>query len=261
MKGDRVTVYLNGVLVTDNVPLENYWDRSMPLFPREQLELQAHGTEVAYRNIFVRELPTNMPDTLTPEEKKQGFVSLFDGTDLDQWTGNKSGYVVKDGAIEVNPQNGRGGNLYTKDEFGNFIFRFEFQLTPGANNGIGIRAPLEGDAAYVGMEIQVLDNDAPKYKDLHVYQYHGSVYGVIPAKRGFLLPVGEWNKEEIIANGNKIKVILNGHVILDGDIKEASKNGTLDHKDHPGLLRKSGHIGFLGHGDVVRFKNLRVKKL
>jgi len=261
MKGDRVTVYLNGSLVTDNVPLENYWDRSMPLFPREQLELQAHGTEVAYRNIFVRELPTNMPDTLTPEEKKQGFVSLFDGTDLDQWTGNKSGYVVKDGAIEVNPQNGSGGNLYTKDEFGNFILRFEFQLTPGANNGIGIRAPLEGDAAYVGMEIQVLDNDAPKYKDLHVYQYHGSVYGVIPAKRGFLLPVGEWNKEEIIANGNKIKVILNGHVILDGDIKEASKNGTLDHKDHPGLLRKSGHIGFLGHGDVVRFKNLRVKKL
>ena len=261
MKGDRVTVYLNGSLVTDNVPLENYWDRSMPLFPREQLELQAHGTEVAYRNIFVRELPTNMPDTLTPEEKKQGFVSLFDGTDLDQWTGNKSGYVVKDGAIEVNPQNGSGGNLYTKDEFGNFILRFEFQLTPGANNGIGIRAPLEGDAAYVGMEIQVLDNDAPKYKDLHVYQYHGSVYGVIPAKRGFLLPVGEWNKEEIIANGNKIKVILNGHVILDGDIKEASKNGTLDHKDHPGLLRKSGHIGFLGHGDVVRFRNLRVKKL
>jgi len=261
MKGDTVTVYLNGVLVTDHVPLENYWDRSMPLFPREQIELQAHGTQVAYRNIYVRELPSNTPDTLTPQEKKQGFVSLFDGTDLKQWTGNKSGYIVKDGVIEVDPYDGSGGNLYTKDEFGNFIFRFEFQLTPGANNGIGIRAPLEGDAAYVGMEIQVLDNEAPKYKDLHVYQYHGSVYGVIPAKRGFLLPTGEWNKEEIIAKGNKIKVILNGTVILDGDIKEASKNGTMDHKDHPGLLRKTGHIGFLGHGDVVRFRNVRVKRL
>ncbi|MGN6533573.1 MAG: 3-keto-disaccharide hydrolase [Ginsengibacter sp.] len=261
MKGDRVTVYLNGVLVTDHVPLENYWDRSLPLFPSEQLELQAHGTEVAYRNIYVRELPANTRDTLTPEEKKQGFVSLFDGTDLDQWTGNKSGYIVKDGVIEVNPQDGSVGNLYTKDEFSNFMFRFEFQLTPGANNGIGIRAPLEGDAAYAGMEIQILDNEAPKYKDLHVYQYHGSVYGVIPAKRGFLLPAGEWNKEEIIANGNKIKVILNGTVILDGDIKEASKNGTMDHKEHPGLLRKTGHIGFLGHGDVVRFRNVRVKKL
>jgi hypothetical protein len=111
------------------------------------------------------------------------------------------------------------------------------------------------------MEIQVLDNEAPKYKDLHVYQYHGSVYGVIPAKRGFLLPTGEWNKEEIIAKGNKIKVILNGTVILDGDIKEASKNGTMDHNKHPGLLRKTGHIGFLGHGDVVRFRNVRVKRL
>jgi hypothetical protein len=261
MKGDTVTVYLNGVLVTDHVPLENYWDRSLPLFPSEQLELQAHGTQVAYRNIYVRELNANTPDTLTAEEKKQGFVSLFDGTDLEQWTGNKSGYIVKDGVIEVNPFDGGGGNLYTKDEFGNFRFRFEFQLTPGANNGIGIRAPLEGDAAYVGMEIQVLDNEAPKYKDLHVYQYHGSVYGVIPAKRGFLLPTGEWNKEEIIAKGNKIKVILNGTVILDGDIKEASKNGTMDHNEHPGLLRKTGQIGFLGHGDVVRFRNVRVKRL
>jgi len=261
MKGDTVTVYLNGVLVTDHVPLENYWDSSLPLFPSEQIELQAHGTQVAYRNIYVRELPANTPDTLTPQEKKQGFVSLFDGTDLEQWTGNKSGYIVKDGVIEVDPYDGSVGNLYTKDEFDNFIFRFEFQLTPGANNGIGIRAPLKGDAAYAGMEIQVLDNEAPKYKDLHIYQYHGSVYGVIPAKRGFLLPTGEWNKEEIIANGNKIKVILNGTVILDGDIKEASKNGTMDHKDHPGLLRKTGHIGFLGHGDVVRFRNVRVKRL
>ena len=261
MKGEKVTVYLNGILVTDNIPLENYWDRNIPIFPKEQIELQAHGTYVAYRNIYLRELPPTEPYSLSDEEKKQGFISLFDGTNLDQWTGNKTGYIVKDGVVEVSPHDRNVGNLYTNDEFGNFIYRFEFQLTPGANNGIGIRAPLEGDAAYVGMEIQVLDNEAPIYKDLHPYQYHGSVYGVIPAKRGFLLPTGEWNKEEIVANGNKIKVILNGTVILDGDIKAASKNGTMDHKDHPGLLRKTGHIGFLGHGDVVRFRNMRVKRL
>ncbi|MFT3936911.1 MAG: DUF1080 domain-containing protein [Chitinophagaceae bacterium] len=263
MKGEKVTVYLNGVLVTDNITLENYWDRKLPIFPKEQIELQAHGTYVAYKNIYLREIPNNEPTVLSDEEKKQGFVSLFDGTNLDQWTGNTTGYVVKDGAVEVNPDAGGGGNLYTKDEFGNFIYRFEFQLTPGANNGIGIRAPLEGDAAYVGMEIQVLDNEAPVYKDLHVYQYHGSVYGVIPAKRGYLLPTGEWNKEEIIANGNKIKVTLNGTVILEGDIKKASNNfkETADHKEHPGLSRKAGHIGFLGHGDVVRFRNMRVKKM
>ena len=261
MKGEKVTVYLNGILVTDQIPLENYWDHNIPLFPKEQMELQAHGTYVAYRNIYLRELPPTEPAVLDEAEKKQGFVSLFDGTNIDQWTGNTAGYLVKDGVVEVSPEEGSGGNLYTKDEFSNFIYRFEFQLTPGANNGIGVRAPLEGDAAYVGMEIQVLDSEHPMYKDLHAYQYHGSVYGVIPAKRGYLLPTGQWNKEEIIAKGNRIKVTLNGTVILDGDIKEASKNGTMDHKEHPGLLRPTGHLGFLGHGDVVRFRNMRVKKL
>ncbi|MBN9385817.1 MAG: DUF1080 domain-containing protein [Chitinophagaceae bacterium] len=261
MKGEKVTVWLNGILVTDNITLENYWDRSIPIFPEEQIELQAHGTYVAYRNIYLRELHPGEPTVLTEAEKKEGFISLFNGLDLSQWTGNTTGYLVKDGVVEVAPEAGGGGNLYTKEEFSNFIYRFEFQLTPGANNGIGIRAPLEGDAAYVGMEIQVLDNEAPKYKDLHPYQYHGSVYGVIPAKRGYLLPTGQWNKEEIIARGNKIKVILNGTVILDGDIKEESKNGTMDHKEHPGLLRPTGHLGFLGHGDIVRFRNMRVKKL
>jgi Domain of Unknown Function (DUF1080) len=261
MKGEKVTVWLNGILVTDNISLENYWDRSRPIFPKEQIELQAHGTFVAYRNIYLRELHPDGPTVLSDAEKKEGFVSLFNGQDLSQWTGNTVGYPVRDGVVEVAPELGGGGNVYTKDEFANFVYRFEFQLTPGANNGIGIRAPLEGDAAYVGMEIQVLDNEAPQYKDLDPRQYHGSVYGIMPAKRGFLLPTGEWNKEEIIAKGNKIKVTLNGTVILDGDIKEAFKNGTLDNKDHPGLFRPSGHLGFLGHGDVIRFRNMRVKKL
>ena len=261
MKGEKVTVWLNGILVTDNITLENYWDRSMPIFPKEQIELQAHGTYVAYRNIYLRELPTGEPPVLSEAEKKEGFVSLFNGSDLNQWTGNTTGYPVRDGVVEVAPELGGGGNLYTIAEFSDFIYRFEFQLTPGANNGIGIRAPLEGDAAYVAMEIQVLDNEAPQYKDLDPRQYHGSVYGIIPAKRGFLLPTGEWNKEEIVAKGNKIKVTLNGTVILDGDIKEAIKNGTLDNKEHPGLFRPSGHLGFLGHGDIVRFRNMRVKKL
>ncbi|MDP4130554.1 MAG: DUF1080 domain-containing protein [Bacteroidota bacterium] len=261
MIGDRVTVYLNGVLVVNNIILENYWDRKQPIFPEEQIELQAHGTHVAYRNLYVREIPRPKPFVLSDEEKKEGFKVLFDGTNMYQWTGNTREYVLEDGNIVMRPANGEHGNLFTKDEYSNFIYRFEFQLTPGANNGIGIRAPLEGDAAYVGMEIQVLDNEAPIYKDLHTYQYHGSVYGVIPAKRGFLKPTGEWNYEEISAIGNKIKVTLNGTVILDGDITDAIKNGTLDKKDHPGLKRTTGHIGFLGHGDVVKFRNVRVKPL
>ncbi len=261
MKGDRVTVYLNGQLVTNNTILENYWDRGRPIFPQEQIELQAHGTNVTYRELYIREIPRPQPYVLNDEEQKAGYKLLFDGTNMHAWTGNTTDYTMEDGNMVIYPKMGGHGNLYTKDEYKNFSFRFEFQLTPGANNGVGIRAPLEGDAAYNGMEIQILDNDADIYKKLHEYQYHGSVYGVIPAKRGFLKPVGEWNQEEIIANGTRIKVILNGEVIVDGDIAEARDHGTLDHKEHPGLKNETGHIGFLGHGDVVRFRNIRVKTL
>ncbi|MFT3705070.1 MAG: DUF1080 domain-containing protein [Agriterribacter sp.] len=261
MVGDQVTVYLNGKLVVNGVPLENYWDRSLPIFPEEQLELQAHGTYVAYRDIYVREIPRPQPFTLSDAEKKEGYKILFDGTNLHEWQGNKTAYTIEDGNIAVYPKKGGSGNLYTNDEYSDFVYRFEFKLTPGANNGIGIRAPLTGDAAYVGMEIQVLDNEADMYKDLKPYQYHGSVYGIIPAKRGFLKPVGEWNEEEIEAKGNKIKVTLNGTVILDGDIAEATKDGTPDHNNHPGLMNKTGHIGFLGHGDILYFRNIRVKDL
>lgn len=261
MKGEKVTVYLNGVLVTDNTTLENYWDKTLPIFAKEQIELQAHGTYVAYRNIYLKNLSGTEVAVLSDEEKKQGFNFLFDGSNMKNWVGDTSGYRLEDGNIVVHPEGNGAGNLYTRDEYADFEYRFEFQLTPGANNGLGIRAPLEGDAAYVGMELQILDNEAEKYKDLHAYQYHGSVYGVIPAKRGYLLPTGEWNKEEVVVKGTKIKVTLNGTVIMEGDIKEPAKKGTLDQKDHPGLKRKTGHIGFLGHGDVVRFRNIRVKKL
>jgi hypothetical protein len=263
MKGDKVTVFLNGQKTVDNVILENYWDKKMPIFIKEQIELQAHGTYVAYRNLYIKELPTTseLVSTLSIEEAKQGFTFLFDGQNLENWQGNTSSYQVIDGNIMVMPEGGSGGNLYTKEAFSDFELHFEFQLTPGANNGLGIRTPITGDAAYVGMELQILDNESPKYATLNTYQYHGSVYGVIPAKRGFLKPTGEWNQEVVIAKGSVIKVVLNGETIMEGDIKKASKDGTMDHKQHPGLLNKSGYIGFLGHGDVVRFKNIKIKKL
>ncbi len=261
MKGDKVTVYLNGQLVVDNTVLENYWDRKLPIFNEEQIELQAHGNYVAYRDLYVRELPRTEPFKLSEEEKKDGFKVLFDGTNLDQWTGNKTDYTVENGNIAVYPKNGGHGNLYTQEEFSDFIYRFEFKLTPGANNGLGIRAPLEGDAAYAGMELQILDNEADMYKDLKPYQYHGSIYGTVAAKRGYLKPVGEWNYEEVIVKGPKIKVILNGTTILDADITEFRKNGTPDKQNHPGLKRDKGHIGFLGHGDTLFFRNIRIKDL
>ena len=137
---------------------------------------------------------------------------------LEGWQGNTVDYFAQNGEMVVQPARGGHGNIYTAKEYGDFIFRFEFQLTPGANNGVGIRAPLTGDAAYQGMEIQILDDTAPIYAKLHEYQYHGSVYGIIPAKRGYLNPVGEWNYEEIHIKGTRIKVTLNGTVIVDGDL-------------------------------------------
>ncbi len=260
MIGDRVTVYLNGVLVVDNVVMENYWDRNIPIFSEEAIELQAHGTDLAFRNIYVKELSSKAYE-LSKEEKEQGFDLLFNGKDLNNWVGNKTEYVVEDNAIAIYPAKEGHGNIYTEKEYSDFIFRFEFQLTPGANNGLGIHAPLDGDAAYVGKEIQILDNDAPVYSKLEVYQYHGSVYGVMAAKRGFLKPTGEWNQEEVYVKGDYIKVTLNGTVITEGDLKKAAANGTLDHKDHPGVNRHTGHIGFLGHGSVVKFRNIRIKDL
>jgi len=193
---------------------------------------------------------------------ENGFATLFNGKNLDGWVGNKQSYGAENGMIVVDPNGGgSGGNLFTEGEYSDFVFRFEFQLEPGSNNGLAIHAPLEGDAAYAGKELQILDNTAEKYAELKPYQYHGSVYGVIPAKKGFLKPVGEWNEQEVSVKGQKIKIILNGTTIVDGDFQEASKNGTLDHEDHPGLQRTKGHIGFLGHGDVVRFRNIRIQDL
>ncbi|WP_215240105.1 DUF1080 domain-containing protein [Dyadobacter helix] len=260
MVGDRVSVDLNGENVVNNVTLENFWDRKLPIFAKEQIELQAHGNIIYYRDIYVREIPSQTFE-LSAEEKKEGYKVLFDGTNTFEWVGNKTDYFIENGELVIDPSRGGKGNLYTKDEYSDFVYRFDFKLTPGANNGLGIRAPLEGDGAYAGTEIQILDNDADKYKDLKEYQYHGSAYGIIPAKRGYLKPVGEWNTEEVYLKGSKLRVTLNGTVILDGDLAEASKNGTADHQQHPGLSRTSGHIGYLGHGDSLRFRNIRVLDL
>ncbi len=264
MVGDRVTVLLNGEKVVDNVMMENYWDRKQPIFPTEQIELQAHGSRCSFRNLYIKELERPEPFQLSEQEKKEGFEVLFDGTNMYKWQGNTVSYLLEDGCISMHPEKEGWGNLYTKKEYSNFVYRFEFQLTPGANNGIGIRTPMGKDAAYHGMEIQVLDCEDPIYKWITPYQHHGSVYGVIAVNENHnkaIKPVGEWNVEEIMADGDHIRVTVNGVVILDGNIREAAKHGTADKLEHPGLFNKKGYIGFLGHGSPVKFRNVRIKEL
>jgi hypothetical protein len=203
----------------------------------------------------------------TCDDKEEGFVALFNGKDFTGWRYGKAGagenkagkgYQVADGILFCTK--GDGGNLFTEKEYGDFIFRFELKIEENGNNGVGIRAPLEGDAAYVGMEVQILDDYGPQFKDkLQPWQYHGSIYDVFPAKRGALKPAGEWNAEEIYAKGRHIKVTLNSTVIVDANIDDVKDPEVL--KKHPGLARTKGHIGFLGHGARVEFRNLRIKEL
>lgn len=225
---------------------------------------------------IIEKLPSesvSLISELTPDEKKEGFVMLFDGTNLDQWQGNLDNYTVIDGTIYVDAAYGSGGNLYTKKKYSDFIYRFEFQyMVEGVNNGVGIRTPMNVDAAYEGMEIQILDHDAPIYRGLREYQQHGSVYGIIPAKRVKFGELGTWNTEEIRAIGDHITVTVNGEVILDGNIREACKGHnvapdggentyTVDHQNHPGLFNKDGYISFCGHGTGVKFRNIRIKDM
>lgn len=188
-----------------------------------------------------------------------GWTSLFNGTDLTGWIGDVDGYAVEDGLL-VCPEDG-GGNLYVDKPHGDFVFQFAFRLQPGSNNGVGIRAERGKDAAYYGMEIQILDDYAKEYADLHPYQFHGSIYGVVAAKRGALKPAGEWNVEEIRAEGSHIQVTLNGQKIVDADIRKEGSPATVDGKEHPGLFNESGYIGFLGHGSRLEFKDIRIKEL
>lgn len=200
---------------------------------------------------------------LVAEEKGDDadFVSLFDGKSLAGWMGDAADHFeVEAGAMVC--QKGSQGKLLTQKEYSDFVLHFEFKLSPGANNGLAIRSPQEGNAAFVGIELQILDNTAEKYRDLEAWQLHGSAYGIAPAKRGALKPVGQWNTQQVHCRGRRVLVILNGKTILDVDLDEAAPNGkTLDKKQHPGLQRRQGHIGFLCHGDKVYFRNIKIKEL
>ena len=210
------------------------------------------------RAAFLLVLALLLPDQAADEA---GFVPLFDGATLKGWTlvsPSGRGYVVENGVL-VCPADG-GGNLFTDREYADFIFRFEFRMEPGGNSGVGIRAPLAGDIAYSGMEIQILDHDHEKYKGrIKPTQHHGAVYDLIPPIANALKPAGQWNSEEIYVKGRRVRVTLNGKLITDADLDTVKDPEKL--KKHPGAARTGGHIGFLGHRSLVEFRNIRVKPL
>jgi len=290
MVGERVTVNFNGEVVVDHAPLENFFANRKagyvaygkqaqasdpgarpangfmpdPVSPRGPIQLQTHGSEIRWKNVFLREIAAAEADRILAARDGDGFVELVNGVDLAGWQGAVDSYEVREGAIVCKP--GKGGDLLTNDEYEDVIIRTEFRLPPAGNNGIALRTPLGGHSSNDGLELQVIDSDGYNARQaaagkpgLVPYQVHGSLYHCVGAKHGYLRPAGEWNFQEIAVLGQRITVTLNGTKILDVDIDALDRSQI--ERPPQGLDRRRGHIGFAGHSDPVEFRSFKVKRL
>jgi HEAT repeat protein len=249
MREDTVTVYLNDFLVVDKVKLENYWQRGEPLPVYGPLELQAHNTPLWFRNIYIRELES---------DQNSERVALFNKRDLRGWQqigGEQKNWHVDEDILFT--QGKGGGWLATSFEFGDFVLDLEFRVPEGGNSGVFLRAPLQGNPAYQGLEIQVLDDYAEKYAQLKPWQYTGSIYATVAPRSRQSKFAGEWQRMRISCQGSVVDVWLNGKEIVHADL--------LDYghllPDHPGLKRRSGHIGLQNHGTRVDYRNIFLRPL
>jgi len=260
MCGSRVWVWLNGKQTVDGAIMENYYNRKLPIPATGPIQLQTHGGEIRWRDLYLREIGAGEANRWTRGKDPKGFKSVFNGRNFDGWAGPVDNYEVKDGAITCKP--GKGGTIYTKADYTNFVVRLEFKLPPGGNNGLAIRYPGTGNAAYDGMcECQVLDDhyEQATGDKIDPRQAHGSAYGMVAAQRGYQHPIGDWNYEEVTVKGSTIKVELNGTVILNADL--ATVTDYMAGSAHPGKNRPSGHFGFAGHNDPVMFRNIAIETL
>ena len=258
--GARTSVWLNGKQVVDHAIMENFWDRKRAHFAKGPIQLQTHGGEIRWRNVFIKELSDSESNEILKAHGNDGFAKVFNGKDFAGMSGPTDNYEINDGVLKCKA--GKGGTIFTDKEYGDFVARLEFRLPPGGNNGLAIRYPGKGDTAYGGMcELQVLDSEHKKYAKLDARQYHGSAYGMAAATRGYLRPTGEWNYQEVTVKGSTIKVELNGSVILDTDLSTIDPKTFMAGSPHPGKDRKKGHFGFAGHNDPVEYRNVSIKEL
>lgn len=260
MVGSRVWIWLNGRQTVNAAVMENHYDRKQPVPPRGPIQLQTHGGAISWRNVFIRQIGSDEANKQLRAVDPEGFKPVFNGKDLSGWAGPLDCVRVADSAIEWLP--GKGGTIYTRDQFADFIVRLEFKLPPGGNNGLAIRYPGSGNPAYEAMsECQVLDDryEQATGNKIDPRQAHGSAYGMAAALRGYQHPAGEWNYQEVTVKGPTIQVELNGTRILDADLSKITE--FMANTPHPGKERKSGHFGFAGHGDPVMFRNLSIKPL
>jgi hypothetical protein len=272
MVGSRVSVWLNGQATVEHALLENYHDQKLPAAERRPvpargpIQLQTHGGEIRWRNIFLREIAAEEANAILARHGADGFRPIFNGRNLEGWAGTLDSVTVQDGAMIWKA--GKAGVPYWNRELGDFQARLRFKLPPGGNNGLAIRYPGTGRASYDGMtELQILDEDynivkkLPPEKHIDARQYHGSAYGMIAAARGYQRPIGAWNFQEVTVQGSRIRVELNGTVILDADLATVDLATVLDQKPHPGKDRRRGFFGFAGHDDPVAFTDIAIREL
>jgi hypothetical protein len=260
MVGSRVWVWLNEQQTVNGAVMENYYDRKLPVPPRGPIQLQTHGGKISWRNVYIREIGSDEANKRSRAADPEGFKSIFNGKDFKGWAGPLDCCKVENSAIVW--QAGKGGTIFTEEVYSDFVVRFEFKLSPGGNNGLAIRYPGKGNAAYEGMcECQVLDDHYEKAtgNEIDSRQVHGSAYGMVGALRGYHHPIGEWNYQQVTVSGSTIKVELNGTQILDADLSKVTE--FMANSKHPGKDLKSGHFGIAGHSDPVAFRNISIKPL
>lgn len=196
------------------------------------------GGQFEFKNIQVTEI---------------GYESLFNGKDLTGWEGAgqeaSACWQVEDGLLMCTGK--KGPWLRSKEQYGDFNLRLEYKIKAAGNSGVYVRVPENGNhhGKDAGVEIQVLDDFSPKYKNLKDYQFTGSVYAVAPAKEHVGREVGEWNSLEIDCTGNRYRITHNGVLIVDADVEK-----------YPALAErlKSGYLGLQNHSEEVWYRNIRI---
>jgi type 1 glutamine amidotransferase len=257
MVKDRVTVHLNDVLVTDDVVMENYWERDKPIYATGAIELQSHGTPLYFRNLRIREVMSGQVRRLTAQP---AWRPLLNGKDLTGWSCPEGSWTVEDGALTMKG----GGYVWTTEPFGDFRLDFEFKISPGGNSGVFFRTGDLRDPVQTGIELQVLDSHGKSEPGKHDC---GAIYDCLAPSRNAAKPAGEWNHVVLTCKGNRIEACMNGEAIIDMDLDrwtEANRNpdGTgnkfrTPYRDMP----RKGHIGFQDHGNPVWYRNIRIKPL
>jgi len=215
-------------------------------------------------------------NTLTPKEEKDGWKLLFNGKNLDGWTSvgkdtpPATGWVIENGELIVKKTGERrGGDIITKDQYSDFELKVDFKITKGANSGIKYFFMRYEKGGWLGLEYQIMDDenhpDAKLGRDNNRLQ--AGLYDMYaPDAKKKDKPIGEWNEARIVAKGSKVEHYLNGKKVLTFDRKSSDYRKTWEQSKYKDCVPmfgdvKQGYILLQDHGDIVSFRNVKIRTL